>query len=337
MAKIYTGAGHGGKDSGAVGNGRNEKDLNLEVTLELNNLLRQAGHEVQTYRENDTDYGLTKDQRIDNFVKKSNAFKADYCCDVHFNASGNGTGVEVYHSVLSPNGSKGKNAAIKICQNISSALGIKNRGEKLKLLANGKDHFGIVRDTIASANLIECAFIDNASDMSKYNARKFARAIAQGICDVYGGSLLSEQPITPPQAPQPQVDTKQVEIDKLKNEVTSLSGVIKLKDTQIVSQQAQIESLNINSQKQLDTINAQKQEIHEGKVLNTKLTSEIVEANKTIDSLKDQISKQKQTINTLTDNLANKGVQVSDTLTDNQAVGLLTRFLNFIKNTLKGS
>jgi N-acetylmuramoyl-L-alanine amidase len=46
--------GHGGKDSGAIGNGRMEKDIVLQISLELADQLRSLGYTVYMTRSNDT-------------------------------------------------------------------------------------------------------------------------------------------------------------------------------------------------------------------------------------------------------------------------------------------
>ena len=318
MARIYTGAGHGGKDSGAVWGARKEKDFNLEVTLELNKLLRQAGHEVKTYRETDTDNGLNSDDVVRRKVKEANAFKADYVVDVHFNAfkDGAANGTEVFHYTQP---SKGTTVANTIVNRIASELGLKNRGAK------ASSGYGIINDTTAPANLVECAFLSSDSDMSKYSAYKFAKAIAQGICDVFGGTIQAPQP-TP--TPQPQVDEKQKTIDHLNGQINVLNDVIsskdrqlankdteiKAKDTQLAEAQVQITALNANNQTQLDKLGEYKVELNNLQVEKTKLLADI-------DELKAQlISKPPE----------------ENPITETQAVSLVTRFFNFIKNLLKG-
>ncbi len=53
MAVFCTDAGHGGTDSGAVWQSIQEKDLNLQITLKLNRLLKERGHTVWTTRRSD--------------------------------------------------------------------------------------------------------------------------------------------------------------------------------------------------------------------------------------------------------------------------------------------
>lgn len=82
MTKIWIDAGHGGKDSGAVGNGLVEKDWVLTVAKQLQNELVKAGFEVGMTRTNNTFYELS------DRAKKANSFKVDLFISLHFNTGG---------------------------------------------------------------------------------------------------------------------------------------------------------------------------------------------------------------------------------------------------------
>jgi len=92
--------GHGGKDSGAVGNGFMEKEIVLQISNQLNEKLRSLGYTVYMTRTNDTFIEL-KDR-----TKFANNKEADLFISVHANSipktsDPNGTqGIETYF--LSP-------------------------------------------------------------------------------------------------------------------------------------------------------------------------------------------------------------------------------------------
>ncbi len=92
--------GHGGKDSGATGNGYMEKDIVLQVGLQLSEQLRAMGYTVYMTRSNDTFIEL-KDR-----TKDANDKLADLFLSVHANAIPKGAdanaayGIETYY--LSP-------------------------------------------------------------------------------------------------------------------------------------------------------------------------------------------------------------------------------------------
>lgn len=192
MAKrVYVGIGHGGYDSGAVGNGFKEKDLTLSIGKYCNERLKQYGIETKISRTTDCD------SSINSKVAASNAFKADVCMDIHINAGG-GDGSEVYYSHVSPNGKK-------LAQSIVDAtLAIRQntRGIKTRVDDDGTDYFGMIRMTDAPAVLVECAFIDNATDIQIINTeakrKVFGYAIADGVAKYLGVKMPStSKPVTP--------------------------------------------------------------------------------------------------------------------------------------------
>lgn len=195
MAKrVYVGIGHGGYDSGAVGNGFKEKDLTLSIGKYCNERLKQYGIETKISRTTDCDSSINAK------AAASNAFKADVCMDIHINAGG-GDGSEVYYSHVSPNGKK-------LAQSIVDAtLAIRQntRGIKTRVDDDGTDYFGMIRMTDAPAVLVECAFIDNATDIQIINTeakrKAFGYAIADGVAKYLGVKIPSTSKPTTPSKP----------------------------------------------------------------------------------------------------------------------------------------
>lgn len=209
MAKrVYVGIGHGGYDSGAVGNGFKEKDLTLSIGKYCNERLKQYGIETKISRTTDCD------SSIKSKVAASNAFKANVCMDIHINAGG-GDGSEVYYSHVSPNGKK-------LAQSIVDAtLAIRQntRGIKVRLDKDGTDYYGMIRETDAPAVLVECAFIDNATDIQIINTeakrKAFGYAIADGVAKYLGVKMSSTSKPTTPS--KPTTATVKIEAPNLKD------------------------------------------------------------------------------------------------------------------------
>lgn len=209
MAKrVYVGIGHGGYDSGAVGNGFKEKDLTLSIGKYCNERLKQYGIETKISRTTDCD------SSIESKVAASNAFKANVCMDIHINAGG-GDGSEVYYSHVSPNGKK-------LAQSIVDAtLAIRQntRGIKVRLDKDGTDYYGMIRETDAPAVLVECAFIDNATDIQIINTeakrKAFGYAIADGVAKYLGVKMPSTSKPTTPS--KPTTATVKIEAPNLKD------------------------------------------------------------------------------------------------------------------------
>ena len=79
-------AGHGGIDSGAVGNGLEEKDLTLEISTYMYNRLKELGVPVVITR--DQDEYLPKDKRIDRIKELKRGYQNTLLVSNHINAGG---------------------------------------------------------------------------------------------------------------------------------------------------------------------------------------------------------------------------------------------------------
>jgi N-acetylmuramoyl-L-alanine amidase len=181
MAKVFIGVGHGGKDPGAIGNGFQEKDLNLVISQECNKVLVEHGVTTLMSR--------TKDENDDanEQVSECNAFASgsDYAVFIHNNAGG-GDGVEAYYHF---GGGEGKTLAENILAEIVK-IGQNSRGAKTRVNSQGKDYYSYIRDTYANAVIIEVAFIDNKNDIAFVDTvaeqKAAGRAIAKGILATMG-------------------------------------------------------------------------------------------------------------------------------------------------------
>ena len=192
-------AGHGGTDSGAVGNGLKEKDLTLKMALRVRDILQKdyEGVNVKMTRTSDTYLSL---------VERSNAAnktKVDFFFSIHVNAGG-GTGYEDYiWDKLGTNSPTDKSRQ-KIHNAVKPVLkkyGIRNRGMK-------KANFHVLRETAMQAVLVETLFIDNANDAKLLKNNNFiediCQAYAKGIADVLGGNRKT-QPIQPAKPSTPTI------------------------------------------------------------------------------------------------------------------------------------
>lgn len=175
--KILLIAGHGDGDCGAVGCGYKEAELTREMVKLIKPCLDgYADVTIADQKKNWYKYICKNGQKFD--------FKPyDYVLEVHFNAcvkdyTGNGktTGTEIYVTTME----KGTTVEQGIVNNIS-ALGLKNRGviKKNWALINHIKKQGV------SSALVEICFIDDADDMTVYQAKKndIAKGIAKGIID----------------------------------------------------------------------------------------------------------------------------------------------------------
>lgn len=138
--------------------------------------LKGLGHTVYDCT---VDNGTSQNDILQKIVAKCNTNKVDLDVSIHFNCGredmkgdGKSAGVEVY--ILSDN-SRAKEAAERVCKEVSKGLGIGNRGVKVRT------NLYVLKNTNDPAMLIECLFVDDKDDVDKYNAEKMAAAIVRGL------------------------------------------------------------------------------------------------------------------------------------------------------------
>lgn len=180
--KIMLDAGHGGTDSGAVYNGRQEKDDNLELTLAVGKILEDNGIDVV--------YTRTEDVYQTPFEKaqEANQSGADYFISFHRNSSPEDNqyqGVEVL--IYDKSGIK-----YDMAQNILGALGELGFRE---IGVRERPGLVVLRKTKMPALLIETGFLNSDSDNALYDEKK--SEIATAIANAVLGTL-SEETIESP-------------------------------------------------------------------------------------------------------------------------------------------
>ena len=188
MPKVFIGVGHGGSDPGAVSNNTKEKDLNLSIALACRDELKRHGVSVKMSRTKDENDTLSEE------IKECNAYSPDLAVDIHNNAGG-GDGAEAFYHY---GGGTSKALAENILAEIVK-VGQNSRGAKIRKNANGKDYYGFIRETSCPSIIVECAFVDNATDLkilATEGKRKIVgQAIAKGILRTLGIEIQAESNI----------------------------------------------------------------------------------------------------------------------------------------------
>lgn len=184
--KVFIGVGHGGSDPGAVANNTKEKDLNLSIAKACSDELKRHGVEVKMSRSKDENDTLSEE------IKECNAFSPDLAVDIHNNAGG-GDGAEAFYHY---GGGKSKTLAENILAEIVK-VGQNSRGAKVRKNSSGKDYYGFIRETVCPAVIVECAFVDNATDLkilaSESQKKSMGEAIAKGILKTLGVAIQGEK------------------------------------------------------------------------------------------------------------------------------------------------
>lgn len=166
MVKIYIDSGHGGSDPGAVGNGLNEKNLTLQISMRIKEILSKEYQDVSIKMSRTGDTFPSLSDR----TNEANAWGADFFLSIHIN-SGGGTGFESY--IYPSSGTPATTYQSIIHSEVTKLVNYKDRGKKTA-------NFHVLRRSNMPALLTENGFIDSNSDASKLKTASFVEALARG-------------------------------------------------------------------------------------------------------------------------------------------------------------
>jgi N-acetylmuramoyl-L-alanine amidase len=183
LPTIVVDAGHGGHDSGALGNGLCEKDLTLDTALRLERLLRARGYPVVLTRSDDRFLSLYERSEVANELPNA------LFVSIHFNdnTTASGDGIETFYAAQKAawipaalGGEECGCCAFAQCVQtaVVAGLGATDRGARPRQLA-------VVRYARCPAVLVEGGFINNPWEARKVGQpeyrEKLAASIAEGI------------------------------------------------------------------------------------------------------------------------------------------------------------
>lgn len=173
---VYIDAGHGGEDSGAVGNELFEKDINLAVSEHVTDKLKAEGANPVASRSDD--HFLTLEDR----VAKASANHADLFVSIHVNSGvASASGTETYFQ-SDYEGENSRRLAADIQSQLVSSLQTRDRGVK-------ESDFYVITYSQMPSVLAELGFITNSSDADKLGSEEYqqkaADAIVNGIDSYY--------------------------------------------------------------------------------------------------------------------------------------------------------
>lgn len=179
--KFFIDAGHGGSETGAVGHGLVEKDLNLIVSLEVKRVLESYGVQVCMSRLTDSAISLVERCTL------ANLSKADYFISIHHNANnGKVEGSELYHSV---NYGVGRQLATLIqAEFMALSRNVKVLARESETVPN-TDYYHVIKYTAMPAVITEYAYVDSpdfASIDTNTELMSEALAIARGCLKMVG-------------------------------------------------------------------------------------------------------------------------------------------------------
>lgn len=162
--------GHGGEDEGCSRAGVEEKNINLEIALKVENGLEELGYQVIMTRSGDEAVEL--DDRVD----MAKTARADAYISIHQNASEEAkvSGIETWYGV-EHSADDSKRLAQLIQKYTVSEAESTDRG----IIED--DSLRVVRENIAPACLVETGFLSNADERAKLQTEEYQKALAEGI------------------------------------------------------------------------------------------------------------------------------------------------------------
>lgn len=167
--KVFVDAGHGGKDSGATGFGKNEAELNLEVAKRVEKKLEEKNIQVKMSRETNEFIELGDRARL------ANNYNPDVFVSIHQNSAEAETahGIETY---CHPDKKMYTPLALEIQNNAIAQTGARDREVKYSNLA-------VLRETNMPSALFESGFISNRAEYNKLVDPSYQDKLATGIAN----------------------------------------------------------------------------------------------------------------------------------------------------------
>lgn len=174
---VVVDAGHGGNVPGASKMGVNEKDLDLDIVLELKKLFDVSGKNIGVY------YTRTDDSNpsFENRVGLANDLEADVFLSVHNNSTASGrmssiNGTEVMYEGGDTSGESKRFASICL-RNLLKDLGTKSKGTVVG------DEVYIIRMSKPPVALVEVGFMTNQKELENLQDPEYQRKAAQAMYD----------------------------------------------------------------------------------------------------------------------------------------------------------
>jgi len=185
VEKIVIDAGHGGKNPGAVYQGRRESDDALRLAMAVGNILEENGYDVIYTRTTDATQSVGQKAAI------ANEEGADLFLSIHRNAADYPGQYDGIQTLLYDDSGLKKKIAERINANLE-ALGFRNIGVDIR------PNLVVLNSTRMPALLVEAGFIDSDKDNQLFDSRfhALAQAIAEGIMETLEESAATEEGIS---------------------------------------------------------------------------------------------------------------------------------------------
>lgn len=176
--------GHGGPDPGAVGSSQiSEKDINLDIVLNLQAYLEQSGCTIQLTRAvdesiHDSDMKSIRNKKRSDLKNRKaivNSSQADAYISIHLNSfpQSQYKGVQSFYPKDSE---KSKILAENIQRELKATLQIVDNREALPI-----NEVYLMKDTKIPSVIVECGFLSNPEEERNLADKNYRKKIAWGI------------------------------------------------------------------------------------------------------------------------------------------------------------
>lgn len=194
---IVIDAGHGGEDGGAVGKSKTlEKDINLKIALQLEQLFKASGFHVVMTRTTDEsicdeNLDTVRERKVSDIHNRLKIIEAQRNCiflSIHQNhfTSSRYSGAQIFYSQKNE-GSK------ELAESIKSRIVELLQPENKRETKPATSSIYLLWNTKVTAVMVECGFLSNESEAEKLNnpvyQKQMAFAIYSGFLDYYHSKL----------------------------------------------------------------------------------------------------------------------------------------------------
>ena len=186
---IIIDAGHGGEDGGAVGiDGTAEKDLNLSISLKLNEILSAIGYQTRMVRTTDTsihnaDADTVRERKISDIHNRAaimNEYENCIYVSIHQNKY-SGSSIWGAQTFYSPNNEESK----ELAQLIQASIANNVQPDNKRVIKQSGTNIYVLYNASKPAVMVECGFVSNANELEQLKdeeyQNKMAFAISYGI------------------------------------------------------------------------------------------------------------------------------------------------------------
>lgn len=194
---IIIDAGHGGEDGGAVGiDGTAEKDLNLSISLKLNEILSAMGYQTRMVRTTDTsihnaDADSVRERKVSDIHNRAaimNEYENCIYVSIHQNKY-SGSSIWGAQTFYSPNNEESK----ELAQLIQSSIANNVQPDNKRVIKQSGTNIYVLYNATKPAVMVECGFVSNANELEQLKDEEYQNKMAFAISNGIINYLFSEE------------------------------------------------------------------------------------------------------------------------------------------------